>query len=77
MAGERQMVMGVNDGGERCAIVLFREVPVMGPGELGVGYALAGIRHALESEISPVSEHRSEHRVGVVMSLAGAQVAER
>src|SRR5260370_579911 len=67
--------MRVDDRGKRGPVVLSREVPVVGPGKLGVAHALAGVRHALEAEIGGVGEHGGEHRVRVVVGLAATQGA--
>ena len=51
----------------------------MGPSELGVAHALAGVRHALEAEIGGVGEHGGEHPFGLswTLPLRRSRKAER
>jgi len=68
---ERQSSLGVDDAGKRSGVGLVRQIPVLGPGKLGIRDALAVIGHALKAEVRAVGEDGGQHglRVGVDLAL--------
>lgn len=62
--------------GEGGLVVLGRDIPVLGPGELRVGHTLACIGHALDTEVCAICQNGSENGMGLVMLLARASVVK-
>ena len=76
MPRERLCVVDLDDPGQCRLVVLLAQVPALGPGELCVRNALAGVGHPLKPQIGGVGQNRGQDAARVLMDLSGSKLSE-